>query len=76
MVPLQSSSGPLSFNANPKATQIQRAPSDVPGLEKVQFSSVHAGPNHAIGLSVDGKVYAWGSGENGMHRKYLQVPRH
>lgn len=63
--PLQSANGQLGFQNDSKASRVQHVPTDIPFLENVQFSAVATGPNHAVGLSVDGKVYAWGSGEQG-----------
>ncbi|KAF8314935.1 RCC1/BLIP-II [Clavulina sp. PMI_390] len=71
----RSASGKLGFQADSKAEEIKFLPVTIPGVENVQFCAMECGPNHAIGLTLDGKVYVWGAGENGQLGRRLMSRR-
>lgn len=48
------------------SSAVQSVPVALPFLSGITFSAVETGANHVVGLAADGKVYAWGAGEQGI----------
>lgn len=69
---LQNSEGKecFGYDANGQKIGTQRSPMLIPGLSNI--SQLACGANHIVALAKDGKVYAWGVGEqNQLGRRIL-----
>lgn len=56
--------------------QIQFTPTVVPRLATTRFSSLVAGHDHLLGLTLDGRVFTWGNGQKAqLGRKLIERRR-